>query len=149
MAFLAAHSRVIRVRPGLREGKDMIARMMGMTALAVALAGCVSTQSGPQVPIGPQECNPMNQATAYGVQTVWPMEVGQAGCNGALSLGGTLISSSISQQPQNGTATINMDEYTYTPKPGFTGRDSFVMKVTAAGGAASGTSIIKFDITVK
>jgi hypothetical protein len=77
------------------------------------------------------------------------MEVGQAGCNGALSLGGTLISSSISQQPQNGTATINMDEYTYTPKPGFTGKDSFVMKVTAAGGSASGTSIIKFDIIVK
>ena len=127
----------------------MIARLVGMTALAAALAGCVSTQGGPQAPIGPQECNPLNQPTAYNVQTVWPMEVGQAGCNGALSLGGTLISSSISQQPQNGTATINMDECTYTPKPGFTGKDSFVMKVTAAGGSASGTSIIKFDITVK
>lgn len=127
----------------------MIARMVGIAGLAVALAGCVSTQGGPQVAIGPQECNPLNQATAYGVDTVWPMEVGQAGCNGALQLGGTLISTAITQQPKNGTATINMDEYTYTPKPGFTGKDSFVMKVTAAGGSASGTSIIKFDITVK
>ena len=124
-------------------------KWMILGAAALALGGCVSTQGGSQQAAIPVECNPLNQNTAYGVNTVWPMEVGAGGCNGALDLGGTLISSSIAQPPKNGTATIDMDEYTYTPKPGFTGRDSFVMKVTAAGGSARGTSLITFDITVK
>lgn len=123
-------------------------RMILIASLALGLAGCVSTQGGSQQAAGPQECNPLNQNTAYGVNTVWPMEVRQPGCNGALSVGGTIISSSIVQAPQNGSATINLDEYTYTPKPGFTGKDSFTMKVTGSGGAFQGTSFIKFDITV-
>ena len=122
------------------------AALIGLAGLG--LSGCVSTQGGGAQAIGPQECNPLNQNTAYGVNTVWPMAVGTAGCNGALDVGGTILASSIVQQPKNGTATINVDEYTYTPKPGFTGKDSFVMKVTASGGNFKGTSMITFDITV-
>lgn len=124
----------------------IVAASLGLAGLG--LAGCVSTQGGGSQAAGPQECNPMNQNTAYGVNTVWPMAVSSAGCNGALDVGGTILSSSIVQQPKNGSATINMDEYTYTPKPGFTGKDSFVIKVTASGGAFKGTSLVTFDITV-
>lgn len=124
-------------------------RIFLIAAAALGLAGCVSTQGGSQQAVGPQECNPLNQNTAYGVNTVWPMQVGQAGCNGSLDVSGTILSSSIVQAPKNGTATINLDEYTYTPKAGFTGKDSFVMKVTASGGAFKGTSLITFDITVR
>lgn len=128
--------------------KKIVMGIAGLTLAGLALSGCVSTQGGSQG-AGPQECNPLNQNTAYGVNAIWPMEVGQGGCNGALSLGGTLLSSSIVQPPKNGSAAIDLDEYTYTPKPGFTGKDSFVMKVTASGGAFKGTSLITFDITVK
>ena len=127
----------------------MMQRGIIVALVALGLGGCVSSQGGNSQAIGPQECNPLNQATAYGVNNTWPMEVGQAGCNSALSVNGTIRSSSIVKQPANGTATLNLDEYTYTPKPGFKGRDSFVIKVTAAGGAAKGTSLITFDITVK
>jgi Bacterial Ig domain len=117
--------------------------------VALGLGGCVSSQNSGSQAIGPQECNPLNQNTPYGVNNVWPMQVGTAGCNSALSVNGTILSSSIVKQPANGTATLNLDEYTYTPKPGFKGKDSFVIKVTAQGGAAKGTSLITFDITVK
>lgn len=124
-------------------------RMIFAAIAALGLAGCVSTQGGSQQAAGPQECNPLNQNTAYGVNATWPMQVGQGGCNGALNMTGTILSSSIVQAPKNGTASLNLDEYTYNPKPRFTGKDSFTIKVTASGGAFKGTSMITFDITVK
>ena len=84
------------------------AALIGLAGLG--LSGCVSTQGGGAQAIGPQECNPLNQNTAYGVNTVWPMAVGTAGCNGALDVGGTILASSIVQQPKNGTApSISMN----------------------------------------
>ena len=95
----------------------IVAASLGLAGLG--LAGCVSTQGGGSQAAGPQECNPMNQNTAYGVNTVWPMA--------------PIFPPRVRESAQ---------------KPGFNGKDSFVMKVTASGGAFKGTSLVTFDITV-
>ena len=57
-------------------------------------------------------------------------------------------STRIINQPKNGTLTLNPDgTVTYTPNPGFTGKDEFVYTVTDKNGQVSNPATVKVEVT--
>jgi len=56
---------------------------------------------------------------------------------------GAVVTLSLQNAPQNGTATLNPDNtFTYTPNPSFTGADWFVYTLQTSGGTATATVFI-------
>jgi hypothetical protein len=63
---------------------------------------------------------------------------------------GTVSSSDISQKPAHGKLKrLNMSTYEYKAKARYRGSDTFAIKATGQGPAASGTSIITVHATIK
>jgi hypothetical protein len=63
---------------------------------------------------------------------------------------GTVSSSEISQKPVHGKLKrLNISTYEYTAKARYKGSDTFAIKATGQGPAASGASVITVQATVK
>ncbi len=61
-----------------------------------------------------------------------------------------MSSSEISQKPAHGKLKrLNMSTYEYKAKARYKGSDTFAIKATGQGPAASGTSIITVHATIK
>ena len=71
-------------------------------------------------------------------------------CLFPIRIRGTVASSEISQKPAHGKLKkLDASSYQYTAKAKYKGSDTFVIKATGKGPAASGTSIITVKATVK
>jgi Bacterial Ig domain len=73
-------------------------------------------------------------------------------CNMFLTTSGTVVSSSISERPKNGTLTLEgAGSMRYKPRDGYTGTDEFAVTVTGhtQAGTADVTSSLKVRATVK
>jgi len=73
-----------------------------------------------------------------------------ASCQLPIRIRGTVNSSDISQKPGHGKLKkIDVSTYEYTAKKKYKGNDSFAIKATGQGPAASGTSVITVRATIK
>ena len=71
-------------------------------------------------------------------------------CQFPIRMPGTVSSSDISQKPAHGKLKrLNMSTYEYKAKARYRGSDTFAIKATGQGPAASGTSIITVHATIK
>lgn len=71
-------------------------------------------------------------------------------CLFPIKIRGTVTSSDISQKPAHGKLKkLNASSYQYTAKAKYKGSDTFAIKATGKGPAASGTSVITVNATVK
>jgi hypothetical protein len=71
-------------------------------------------------------------------------------CVFPIKIRGTVSSSDISQKPAHGKLKkLNASSYQYTAKAKYKGSDTFAIKATGKGPAASGTSVITVNATVK
>jgi hypothetical protein len=62
---------------------------------------------------------------------------------------GTIAGYAVTAQPTNGTLSGTGSTRTYTPKPGFTGRDSFAFTVTDNAGGVSAPAAVSITVTAK
>jgi hypothetical protein len=121
----------------------MIPRHVLLTLAALAgIAGPAAAQQQPQ-------CNPGFVPFGFGMNATWLMQVNGQGCAGEFSTSGMITASSIVQPPANGSAFIQFASYGYTPNPGFSGQDQFVMSISGQGGGLSGTSTVTVQVTVQ
>jgi hypothetical protein len=71
-------------------------------------------------------------------------------CLFPIKIRGTVSSSDISQKPAHGKLKkLNASSYQYTAKAKYKGNDTFAIKATGKGPAASGTSVITVNATIK
>jgi len=65
-------------------------------------------------------------------------------------MAGAMSSSEISQKPAHGKLKrLNISTYEYTAKARYKGSDTFAIKETGKGPAASGTSVITVHATIQ
>ena len=71
-------------------------------------------------------------------------------CLFPIRIRGTVSSSEISQKPSHGKLKkLDASSYQYTAKAKYKGSDTFAIKATGKGPAASGTSVITVHVTTK
>jgi len=71
-------------------------------------------------------------------------------CLFPITMRGTVTSSEISQKPAHGKLKkLNATTYEYKAKARYKGSDTFAIKATGQGPAASGTSVITVHATIK
>jgi hypothetical protein len=71
-------------------------------------------------------------------------------CLFPIRIRGTVSSSDISQKPAHGKLKkLDASSYQYTAKAKYKGSDTFAIKATGKGPAASGTSVITVNATIK
>lgn len=121
----------------------MILRLAAAAALLLSVSGCVTA------PPSNGECNPEASSFGFGTNSTWLLVVGPKGCSDTLDLsGGFIVTSSVVQQAQNGTAFMSGASYGYTPRPGYVGADQFKLSLTGQGNAGQATSIVTVRVKV-
>ncbi len=119
----------------------MSARILAATsAIAVMTAGAVQAQICTVTP-----WNTTNQAPS--AETRMTVSAGHA-CSVSSARNDVVVT--VTRQPRNGTVTINGGIAIYRPRPGFTGRDSFVTRreLMQAGPSAVTIRTLTVDVTV-
>jgi hypothetical protein len=120
--------------------------VLPVLAATLALAAC-QTAGGPSAN---GQCQPEYAPFAFGETSNWLMIVGPSGCTDTLSLSGAMmLGSSMVTPASNGTAFVQGTSYGYTPNPGFSGQDRFVMSLTGQGGTGKGTSQVIVTVKVR
>jgi hypothetical protein len=97
------------------------------------------------------DCSISTTLADWGESSTSNVEVVSGGsCLFPIRMHGTVSSSDISQKPLHGKLKrLNTSTYQYTAKRGYRGSDTFVIKATGQGPAASGTSVITVHAEIK
>jgi len=98
------------------------------------------------------QCPVIGSASTWGFPATGYFDVSPGGaCLFSLNIGGEILSATITQAPANGSLNmVNLSTYTYTPNPGFTGTDAFVIEATGQPiGGPVGTSAITMNATIR
>jgi hypothetical protein len=118
-----------------------------------ALALIVGTQGSMSSSLAraASDCSISTTLADWGESSTSNVEVVSGGsCLFPIRMHGTVSSSDISQKPLHGKLKrLNTSTYKYTAKRGYRGSDTFVIKATGQGPAASGTSVITVHAEIK
>jgi hypothetical protein len=118
-----------------------------------ALALIVGTQGSMSSSLAraASDCSISTTLADWGESSTSNVEVVSGGsCLFPVRMHGTVSSSDISQKPLHGKLKrLNTSTYKYTAKRGYRGSDTFVIKATGQGPAASGTSVITVHAEIK
>ena len=118
-----------------------------------AWALVVGTASLSRVPVALalSDCPMLAELADWGENWTSHISVASGGsCVFPIRIRGTVNSSDISQKPLHGRLKkLSVATYEYRAKAGYRGRDAFAIKATGQGPAASGTSVITVEATIK
>jgi hypothetical protein len=120
---------------------------LGIAATLALIAFFATAQTRAQT-----QCPVIGSASTWGFPGTGYFDVSPSGaCLFSLNIAGEILSSTITQAPSNGRLEmVNVSTYTYTPNPGFTGTDAFVIEATGKEiGGPVGTSAITMNATVR
>jgi len=129
-----------------KRGRNVVTTLAiaGMAIFAFTLA---------ELPARAQtQCTVSGDASDWGFPATGYFEVPAGGCClFALNVRGEILSAAIAQGPSNGTLNmVNVATYTYTPNPGFAGRDVFMIQASGKDQyGQSGTSMVTMNATVR
>ena len=119
----------------------------------VALALIVEVAGLPPVSVvrAASDCSTSITLADWGENTSGDISVASGGsCLFPVTMRGTGSSSDIVQKPAHGKLKkLNMLTYEYKAKAKYKGSDTFAIKATGQGPAASGTSVITVQATIK
>jgi len=115
--------------------------------LIVAATSAVSVASARAA----SDCSASTTLANWGENATGDIDIAAGeSCLFPIRIRGTVASSEISQKPAHGKLKkLDASSYQYTAKAKYKGSDTFVIKATGKGPAASGTSIITVKATVK
>ena len=115
--------------------------------LIVAATSAVSVSSARAA----SDCSASTTLANWGENVTGDIDIASGeSCLFPIRIRGTVGSSEISQKPAHGKLKkLDASSYQYTAKAKYKGSDTFVIKATGKGPAASGTSIITVKATVK
>jgi len=130
------------------QQQEVVMRKILLAALVIA-APVMSQDAQAQV----RDCVIVGNILPIGQNSVGAIQLtsGET-CNMFLTTSGTVVSSSISERPKNGTLTLEgAGSMRYKPRDGYTGTDEFTVTVTGHGQAmtTNATSTLKVRATVK
>ena len=123
-----------------------LARLAALT-LIVGAAGAISAPPALSAP----ECPMLTELADWGETPTGDVGVaaGQS-CQFSIKMRGTVNGSEILQKPARGKLKkLTATSYEYRAKARYKGSDTFSIKATGQGPAASGTSIITVHATIK
>jgi len=124
-------------------------RLSGIAALAIVVA-CAGLQSASPALAAP-ECALLMELADWGENPIGDISIASGeSCQFSIKLRGTVTSSDILQKPARGKLKkLNATSYEYKAKAKYKGSDSFSIKATGKGPAASGASVITVNATIK
>lgn len=116
-------------------------------ALVVGASGLMSASLARAAP----DCSVEATLADWGENTTGYIDLKAGGsCQFPLRMRGTVSDSGISQKPAHGKLKrLDPSTFEYTAKARYRGTDSFAIKATGQGPAASGTSVITVHATIK
>jgi hypothetical protein len=124
-------------------------RLSNVTALAL-IVGAPSLMSVPLARAA-SDCSMSGTLADWGENSTADIDLASgASCQFPIRMHGTVSSSEISQKPAHGKLKrLNTTTYEYKAKARYKGSDTFAIKATGQGPAASGTSAITVHATIK
>jgi len=125
----------------MRPRLVLIAAELGMAALAApALA-----QNAPQCVVSG------SPPAGWGFNSIGYIEIASgSSCRFAVNIDGEILSSSVSQNPANGTLQqLDLSSFLYTSQAGYRGRDTFSVQATGRSQTSSGSSVITINATLQ
>ena len=124
-------------------------RLSNVAALAL-IVGAPSLMSVPLARAA-SDCSMSGTLADWGENSTADIDLASgASCQFPVRMHGTVSSSEISQKPAHGKLKrLNITTYEYKAKAGYKGSDTFAIKATGQGPAASGTSAITVHATIK
>jgi hypothetical protein len=116
-------------------------------ALIVGAAGIAPVSSAPAI----SDCSASTTLANWGENATGDIDIAAGEtCLFPIRIRGTVSSSDISQKPAHGKLKkLDASSYQYTAKAKYKGSDTFIIKATGKGPAASGTSVITVNATIK
>jgi hypothetical protein len=123
-----------------------LAKLAALT-LVIAAAGAISAPPALSAP----ECPTLIELADWGENPTGDVSVaaGQS-CQFSIKMRGTVTGSDILQKPARGKLKkLSATSYEYRAKARYKGNDTFSIKATGQGPAASGTSVITVHATIK
>ena len=120
---------------------------IAVLALIVGATGSMSLSPA----LAASDCPKLVELADWGENSTGDISVasGQS-CLVPIKMRGTVSSSDIFQKPAHGKLKkLNATTYEYKAKARYKGSDSFAIKATGQGPAASGTSVITVQATIK
>ena len=123
-----------------------LAKLAALT-LVIAAAGAISAAPALSAP----ECPMLIELADWGENPTGDVSVaaGQS-CQFSIKMRGTVNGSEILQKPARGKLKkLSATSYEYRAKARYRGSDTFSIKATGHGPAASGTSVITVHATIK
>ena len=120
---------------------------IAVLALIVGATGSMSVSPALAAP----DCPKLVELADWGENSTGDISVatGQS-CLFPITMRGTVTKSEVFQKPAHGKLKkLNATTYEYTAKARYKGSDTFVIKATGQGPAASGTSVITVHATIK
>jgi hypothetical protein len=124
-------------------------RLSNVAALAL-IVGAPSLMSVPLARAA-SDCSMSGTLADWGENSTADIDLASgASCQFPVRMHGTVSSSEISQKPAHGKLKrLNITTYEYKAKAGYKGSDTFAIKATGQGPAASGTSAITVHAMIK
>jgi hypothetical protein len=125
----------------MRPRLVLIAAELGMAALAApALA-----QNAPQCVVSG------SPPAGWGFNSIGYIEIASgSSCQFAVNIDGEILSSSVSQNPANGTLQqLDLSSFLYTSQAGYRGGDAFSVQATGRSQTSSGSSVITIKATLQ
>ena len=124
-------------------------RLSNVAALAL-IVGAPSLMSVPLARAA-SDCSMSGTLADWGENSTADIDLASgASCQFPIRMHGAASSSEISQKPAHGKLKrLNITTYEYKAKAGYKGSDTFAIKATGQGPAASGTSAITVHATIK
>jgi hypothetical protein len=124
-------------------------RLSRFVALALIVGATGSTCVAPA--LAASDCPTLIALADWGENSTGDISVASgASCLFPITMRGTVSSSDIVQKPAHGKLKkLNVTTYEYKAKAKYKGSDTFAIKATGQGPAASGTSVITMQATIK
>ena len=120
---------------------------IAVALLIVATTSATPAASAPAVP----DCSASTTLANWGENATGDIDIASGeSCLFPIRIRGTVVGSEISQKPAHGKLKkLDASSYQYTAKAKYKGSDTFAIKATGKGPAATGTSVITVKATVK
>lgn len=133
----------------LHENEKSTMRLSNVAALALIVGTQGSMSSS--LARAASDCSISATLADWGESSTSNIDVASGGsCLFPIRMHGKVSSSEISQKPVHGKLKrLNISTYEYTAKPRYKGSDTFAIKATGQGPAASGTSVITVHAEIK
>ena len=124
-------------------------RLPRFAALALIVGATGSTRATPA--LAASDCPTLIALADWGENSTGDISVASGeSCLFPIRMRGTVSSSDILQKPAHGKLKkLNVTTYEYKAKAKYKGSDTFAIKATGQGPAASGTSVITVQATIK